>query len=327
MKIYKINLTPYGSISNFPDSQTIFGGICWAIKDLYGENNLEELLENFQISQNRFVVSSAYIDGTFKAPLEIWSSLDENINIGKRLGIDSSKLSRKSKLLKKINFMSEKVFRDYMKGELDRKEVAESLISGKGKYIFKEGVLYCKDDEELEYDLYVENGRRNFINRITGTTDEGDLYYFNRSFLSSDIKLYFLIKTEQIEHFLPIFKFLSDSAIGGNKSIGMNSYKLEFQGEFQYEKNIDESILISKYIPYYDEVVWDKSYFKIGRGNYKIESRFEFTENEAYKDEVGYLIEGSKLIVKEKKDIYGRLPVVKEISGKKIRHNGLGFFL
>ena len=39
---YKIKLAPYGSMI-LPDSQTIFGSICWSIQELYGEKELEEL--------------------------------------------------------------------------------------------------------------------------------------------------------------------------------------------------------------------------------------------------------------------------------------------
>ena len=39
--IHKINLIPYGSMTSFQDSQTIFGSICWSIRELYGEDELE----------------------------------------------------------------------------------------------------------------------------------------------------------------------------------------------------------------------------------------------------------------------------------------------
>lgn len=327
MKIYKISLTPYGSISSFPNSQTVFGSICWAIRELYGEKDLEELLDNFISNENRFVVSSVFLNGLYKAPMKIWSNLDEIIDIGKKFKIDNSQLSRQSKKLKKINYMSEDIFKDYMKGKIERREVVESLILDRGKYEFTSGILHHKNKNKFNVDLYKESGRRNFINRITGTTEEGQLFYYNRNFLSPGTKLYFLIKTNNIDYYIPVFKYMSDSAIGGDKSIGVNNYEVEFQGEFKYEKNIEENILISKYIPNYEEIDWEKSYFKIGRGNFKVESRFELSGNNVFKNEIGYLEEGSKLIVKEEKDIYGKLPVVKEIKGKKIRHNGLGFFL
>ncbi len=327
MNTYKISLTPRGSITTFPDSQTLFGSICWSIRELYGEEKLEKLLDNFKHNEDRFVISSTFPKGVLRAPMTNWATLEEIIDIGNKAGLESNQVSRGSKNLKKIDYLSERVFRSYLRGELDRLEVVKALISEEGPYVFSDGVLYYRDEHIPRLDSYNENSRRNFINRLSGTTDEGQLFYYNRVFLSTDCKLFFLMKTHNIDYFLPIFRYMSDIGIGGDKSIGVNSYEVVYEGEFEYEKNIEENILLSKYIPYYEEIDWRKSYFKISMGNYKVESRDEFVGEDILKDEIGYLVEGSTLILNQDKEIYGRLPVVKEIKGKKIRHNGLGFFL
>lgn len=327
--IHKINLIPYGSMTSFPDSQTIFGSICWSIRELYGEDELEKLLDNFKNHENRFVVSSSFREGVLKAPMMVWATLDEIIEIGDKVGIKGSQLSTKSKLLKKIEYLSEGVFKSYLKGELDRKEVVKDLILEEGKYEFSEGILRYKDEKLPCLDYREENDRRNFINRLSGTTDEGQLFYYKRTFVPANSNLYFLIKVNNIDYFLPIFKYMSDIAIGGDRSIGVNAFEVSYEGQYDCvkDKNIDESILLSKYIPYYEEVDWDNSYFSIAMGRYKVESRHEFFGEDIFKKQVGYLEEGSKIFLKEDKDIYGRLPVVKVINNKKIRHNGLGFFL
>lgn len=324
---YKIKLTPYGSMTSFPDSQTIFGSVCWSIRELYGEKELEELLDNFGNHENRFVVSSSFAEGVFKAPMMTWATLDEIIEIGDRIHLGSSELSTISKQFKKIEYLSEEVFRSYLKGEMNRMEVVEDLIFEKGKYKFSNGTLHYKDEEITCTEYCEENSRRNFINRLSGTTDEGQLFYYKRFFLSPETKLFFLIKTKNIDYFLPLFRYMSDIAIGGDSSIGVNNYELHFEGEFNYRKSIEENTLLSKYIPQYGEVDWDRSYFGISMGYYKVESRHEFSGEDIQKDQVGYLIEGSKVVLKQNKEIYGRLPVVKELMGKKVRHNGLGFFL
>lgn len=327
MKIYKISLTPHGSITSPPDSQTLFGSICWSIRELYGEQNLEELLDNFKESGNKFVISSTFLDGVVKAPMMGWATLDEIIDIGGRLNLKSDELSRRSRVFKKISYWSEGVLRTYLKGELDRKKVVEDLLSENGRYVYLEGLLAYRDEQIAAIESCEENSRRNFINRLSGTTEEGNLFYYNRKFLDPNSKLFFLIKTNNIDYFMPIFRYMSDISIGGDKSIGMNSYDVVYEGEFKYEKCIKENILLSKYIPYYEEVNWSQSSFKICMGHYKVESRDEFMGEDILKDEVGYLTEGSKIMLNQSKEIYGLLPVVKEIKGKRIRHNGLGFFL
>lgn len=327
MNVYKVNLTPYGSMTSIPDSQTLFGTICWAIRDLYGEKELVELLENFESNKHRFVISSAFIDGLFKAPIVIWATLEELIEIGNKVGVQGSTLSRKSKALKKIEYFSERVFKEYLSGELDRQKVVESIVTGKGPYVCEKRILHYYDEDIKKYDLYEEHTRRNMINRFSGTTDGGELYYYNRIFMPEGSKLYFLIKTDEIEYFKPIFRIMSDMGIGGDKSIGVNNFMVELVGEFNYEKSIKENILLSKYIPNYEEVDWENSLFATNVGDYRVESREEFFGEDILKNQIVYISEGSTIMLKGNKDIYGRLPVVKEINGNKIRNNGLGFFL
>lgn len=120
---------------------------------------------------------------------------------------------------------------------------------------------------------------------------------------------------------------MSDMGIGGDKSIGVNNFMVELVGEFNYEKSIKENILLSKYIPNYEEVDWENSLFATNVGDYRVESREEFFGEDILKNQIVYISEGSTIMLKGNKDIYGRLPVVKEINGNKIRNNGLGFFL
>ena len=54
----------------------VYTGTIW-------RKELEELLDNFKDHENRFVVSSSYVEGSFKAPMMTWATLDEIINIGK----------------------------------------------------------------------------------------------------------------------------------------------------------------------------------------------------------------------------------------------------
>lgn len=329
MKSYIVTLSPYGSITSMPDSQTIFGSLCWAIRDLYGEEVLEQILDDFHNHKNRFVVSSVFPMGLIKAPMEIWLTVKETSEMLNNFKEMTDIIIRKAKELKKVQYMTLDLFREYLKGELDRKKLYQSIVLGdsNGKYKLEDKVLAFKNEEVKNLTYEVSKEKRNMINRLTGTTYEGELYYYNRVFLDRNSKLYFLIKTENIVFFKPVFKYLSDSAIGADKSIGANNFKVEFEGEFIYDKKIEDNILLSKYIPFYDELDWERSYFKIGFGNYKVESRAEFMGQDVFKDEVGYLVEGSKIVFKVEKEMYGQLPVVKILNGKKVRHNGIGFFI
>jgi CRISPR type III-A-associated RAMP protein Csm4 len=329
MDIYKVRLVPCGGITRLPDSQTLFGGICWAIRDLYGEDILEDMLDNFYNHKNRFVVSSVFPKGLVSIPMEIWITAEEIGKILDTMKNDNIQIIKRAKALKKAKYMTLNVIRQYLQGNLDRKELYQSILLSeeKGNYKLVDNVVAFTDEVVDILSYKTDKGKRNCINRKAGTTQDGNLFYYDRIFLDNKLELYFFIKVDNIEFFEPIFKYLSDCALGSDKSIGSNSYKLELDGKFTYDKKISESILLSKYIPYYEEVDWSKSYFKIGFGKYKIESRFEFMGENVFKDEVGYLTEGSKVLLLGDKKIYGQLPIVKVLRDKKVRHNGLGFFL
>jgi CRISPR type III-A-associated RAMP protein Csm4 len=328
MKCYKISLTPYSSFNKLPDSQTLFGSICWAIKDLYGEENLETILEDFYNHDKKFVVSSVFPMDLVTCPLETWTKLSEINNVKKYMS-DKSIVSKRAKDLKKVKFMSLNIFKEYLIDKVDKKEVFTDIVLGKQnpKYKLINGVLSFDNEDILPLELSVSKERRNSINRLAGSTMENGLYYYNKMFLGGKNSLYFLFKTSDIDFYLPIFKYLSDGAIGSDKSVGMNSYRIDFEGEFQYNKEIEESILLSKYIPNYEEIQWDRSSYKIQYGKYKIESRDSFMGEDILKKDITFLTEGSKLLLNSNKEIYGQLPIVKLILGKKIRHNGIGFFL
>ncbi len=330
MNTYIVNLYPYGSISHFPDSQTLFGGICWAMRDIYGETILEEILENFHVHKNRFIVSSVYPKGLIKTPIKIWSSPGDVGEILKNDEVDKAAFSKNNKRLKKAEYMTLNLFKELLSGKVKEKELFQSIVlkEGKGRYKIIDDKILALSDEDIDLvRIKADKGRRNYINRVLNSTVEGNLYYYNRVFLEPNSNLYFFIKTKDISFFEPIFRYLSDGAIGSDKTIGINSYCLEISEKFKCQKSINENFLLSKYIPFYDEINWDKSLYKLEFGHYKVESRLEFMGEDIIKDEIGYLVEGSNLIFNEKKEIYGQLPIVKEISGKKIRQNGIGFFL
>ncbi len=67
MKFYKFVIKPKGAFGTPLTGDTLFGHMCWAFAEKYGEEKLEEMLEDYD--QNPFlIVSDAFFSGYVKKP-------------------------------------------------------------------------------------------------------------------------------------------------------------------------------------------------------------------------------------------------------------------
>lgn len=58
MNEYIVRLFPRSTFEILPGSDTIFGAICWAIRDIYGESDLKQFFE--MCNQKRWKVTSCF---------------------------------------------------------------------------------------------------------------------------------------------------------------------------------------------------------------------------------------------------------------------------
>ena len=75
------------------------------------------------------------------------------------------------------------------------------------------------------------------------------------------------------------------------------------------------------------EVDFNESYYEIQSAIEKFESCREFFHTSPNKAKINYIAEGSVISLKTDRELYGSVPVVREISGRKIRSNGLALFI
>ncbi|WP_457621972.1 type III-A CRISPR-associated RAMP protein Csm4 [Persephonella sp.] len=306
MNLYKIDIIPVSLFTDIPSSYTIFGAICWAYRTIFGERELENLLNSFANNNPSFLISSILPrkDGTYYFPKP---------NLKAKRG--NQELDYKK--LKKISFIDlalfKKVLDGVIKNELDLNNEIEKNLHKIVSLTSKSSIPHAK------------------IDRLHGTTKgSGDLFFESITTLNESFLL-IAVKDNDIKKKLRIiFSFLQDIGLGGNRSVG---YGRIIFGEFEpfndleqyFQNQNDKFVTLSPVIPEKDTYNFSDSYYDYFTFRGAIDNNYDFKKIDIWKDKVIYLKEGSTLKVKTRKEIYGQFYLAKEINGKKIYQYGLAF--
>jgi len=354
MKVYRVILKPKSVIYNLPTSDTIFGAICWGIRQLYGEKELKLLLEDFDKSERKFILSSAFpiiilpkrnvyfypkpifpdlkveeMEGMAENyKNEIVNKFNDNFNIRNKQQFSKKVLVSEYKKFKKVEYVSEKIFKRLISENSIDELFKEYILNNKIK--LKNDTFLVTSDEYSEEKIFTSKvAVRNKIDRLTlSTRVAGELYYEREIYINSDsVKLYFFLMTEDMDFFVPIFRWLSDTGIGGNRTVGRGYYEIKIEGEISLPntKNSNIFITLSRYLPKDKEINWEgENYYELLPYQSRFDTMF-FKGGEFLKKRIIYLKEGSVLTFKQKSEYYGRLFIVAEFQNKTIYQNGIAF--
>ncbi|GAN32043.1 MAG: type III-A CRISPR-associated RAMP protein Csm4 [Candidatus Brocadia sp. AMX2] len=337
MKNYQIKLSPVSPFSGFPSSDTLFGAICWGIKRIYNETKLATILENYQ-EKPEFILSSSfpYIECNndiffFPKPTSPGLSASDIYEMAK-IKKEKVEIITKYKKFKKSEYFSFALFSRFLNNVSEKilfQEYLNDEVKLKGKLLMSKKELEGFNFVEKEPLLKSELVQKNAIDRLTMSTgEEGQTFYQEEYFASPAFKLHFLIKTDNIESFKPIFRYLEDKGIGGNRSVGKGRFKIETLNTISVGNDTAcNFITLSRYIPDIAEINPESKsmFYAIFPYRSKVDSEAEFKGEDIWKSKVIYLKEGSCFEAKERKPFYGQCPVVKEIGGQKIRQYGFAF--
>lgn len=349
MITYQVKLTPKSQFHAIPTSDTLFGALCWGIKRLYDEDKLQQILAQFDTNSPSFILSSAFpfienrqgvTTAFFPKPVSIGLKASDIEGIANKLSENNFKKAQVKaitgyKKFKKYEYVSEAISGELLETKSERDIFEEYLITNEIKS--SGNVLMKKSEhdsffEGKEHDIMkVSTVQKNSIDRLTMSTgEEGQTFYQQEIYTSEIFRLHFLIKTSDIEFLLPVFKYLEDKGIGGNRSTGKGRFKIEMIGEKSLaDGNRKTFVSLSRFIPISSELNWqsERTCYEVFPYRSKIDSEGDLMdENENFwKNRVMYLKEGSVLEANENKAYYGQCPMVKETHGKKIKQNGLTF--
>lgn len=358
MNTYAVYLKPKGSFVSPIHSDTLFGGICWAIRVIYGARPLEEMLAAFN-GHPKFVLSSAFpylrhgdqLVRFFPKPQlpDLKSGIVEELANEKAKTDDTSSLAfkravltvvEKLKSLKNASYVSERLFREIVLGQTDMKELHNRLkgqgsasqdIEMLGNVLITMGEREPIDpDGEVKVLLREADVQRNQIDRVAGSTVEGLLFFDKQTFLRRDITgLWFVLRTDELDFLKPALRYLEDTGIGGERTVGKGHFEIPL-GEIEQislpEADTPNSyIALSRYLPRDRECDFTGrplSYTVVNfRG--KHESRFPVPDQPIYKELVRVFAEGSVFPLRERKAFYGKIEKVGNLADRIVWQNGV----
>lgn len=172
-------------------SDTLFGAICWSYLHLYGRDELEALLENFETRDPPFLISSAFVyyekdsSRTYFFPKPM---LPIRFYPSEKM---TSELLKKIKQLKDVKYVTKSIFETYLSADQEKiNEISEKLGSD---YIITQERFLGKSDEidkDVAFHRTVDTPR----NLLDRTTNFSNIFYFGELVFTETSGLYFLIK-------------------------------------------------------------------------------------------------------------------------------------
>jgi len=358
MKTYTVVMHPHSFFVRWPTSDTLFGALCWAYRQIYGKGRFERWLQEFQ-ERPKFILSSVFPclvrdkNWVFFFPKPILPTLSPGkiqkiARESNRLACKSVKEANKYKfnkqvfeigekkdIWKKIKWVSESIFRNVVKAEWSTEDIIERLnkreIEGIGNLLItteERKKIILKGVENV---FSIVDIQRNQIDRLTGTTAEGMLFFVSEfHFFIGLTKLWFLVKTDKIESLVPLLRYLEDTGIGGERSVGKGHFRLEIRKEEVLEipqlEEVNALVCLSRYIPDKTELNFVKHLSFWNLLNLRSKKDTMFGESKRiWKSIIRCFEEGSILSFGDKankKEYYGCLAFTGISEPYKVYHNG-----
>lgn len=320
MKI--VYLKPQSSFKNNLRSDTIWGTICWSIKELYSNDVLEEFIKSYS-DKNIVKISSAfpykeledekvlYFPKPKLKPLDINSYFEKN-NIEKKA--ERKKIFSKIKKYKKTKFVNKNTFEAIIKGQYSEEDLFEEDITFEDTGRFK--------------NMHIVH---NTIDRLKGTTLEGNLFTSDEVFTENS-GMFFLIDGEgkYINLVESALRYLNHMGIGGDRSTGKGAFDISIENfDLDLPTDPDGFVTLSLYSPTNNElenINKKYSWYEIETRKGKFGGQYIKAKN-FWKKSVLAFSEGS-IIGLNSNDNYGSLINVKDPSGENnfsIKHFGISF--
>lgn len=251
--------------ADYIHSDTLFSAICNSHRLLYGNEELESILEQFKDDDPPFLISSAF---PFVKDMLLFP-LPKNVDFGEYV--------EERKEFKKVEFVSRTIFERI----LENKDIKED--AKKENLIQRKRILLTSEEKSELGDDKIWSERE--VPRVTidRKTSASNIYHFGEVFYSNECGMYFLIdfkKKECEKEVKAAIRLLGDEGIGGDRTYGKGLFKIkepEFDRismDFQPRNGF---VTLSLYYPKKDEVpkLKDGYYEFISRGGwiYSLEGR------------------------------------------------------
>lgn len=216
MKTYRITLKPLSAFAAPLKGDTLFGQLCWAISNRFGEAQLNDCLEGYTNGQPFAVVSDVFPEGYL--PLPKLPSSFYQIPEG-----------QDRKAVKKLSWLPEAKLQQPVKEWLGHAVNAKTIAA--------EYVVKTKNTETHYYSLSENHPHpHNTINRQTNTTGENGFapYSVEQEWFIPGLRwtIYILLDTDKLskENCQQCLKDIGLFGYGKDASIGMGKFEIiDFQ--------------------------------------------------------------------------------------------------
>ena len=288
--LLRVDFKPLSPFKSFPESYTIFGAICWGIRILFGEDMLNDLLEEFK-ENPPFLISSPILklkDAVY-FPKPVLCSGD--------IEIQTYKDYEMFKKVKETKYITQEAFKEILDGKIKTREELARYVEANGNKMFTE--------------LNIPHAS---INRITWTTAGGELYNEPVYYFGVSFSIFILVFNK--ERLNLIESALKITSIGGNKSTGMGYADVSFEEENGWIKEYIVSRterFVSLSPHFYDEAFdIDKSYYEPYPFVGAVENFYGRITPSIWKRRFLYMGKGSNISISKFKDFYGLMKVAYE---------------
>ena len=331
MRTWAIYLWPRGP-SRPIYSDTLFGAFCWAYRAVRGSEAVTRLLAK-ATDAPPFVTSSAFpvlrtprgVIRTYPTPLiALQKTLSRHGSTGEPLDrhhfrndVRNDQIIRE---LERIPYVSEQILHDVTSGKRLESLREQAAASAERDRIISAGVL--SRPEELEDISGLRGGMppcretdvlRNQTDRVTGAAAEGMLFSVPARFYAAGVGLWFALRAEALDPFIPCLRYLADTGIGGKRSVGMGQFSIPIEEVHEVSlpaaSNPSRFMVLSRYVPEPGEIFPEDP-----RGSYRLvpwlpkrETRGAAPGRAVFKGRLLVMQEGSVLVPRDpNREVYGR---------------------
>jgi CRISPR-associated protein Csm4 len=363
---FAVYLIPKSSYASPIGSDTLFGAFCWALRELKGAGALESVLNGFAATagtlQPPFVLSSAFPFLRYgKEKIRFYAKplvpepsraqLDDLAREKSKRRTDLGSLQRamveavqRTKRLKKATFVSEKIFNQFILGQADAARLCKRLVQ-RGEIDDDDDVVQWRNVAisygelkhvnaiDLESFSAERDIQRNEIERVALATAEGRLFFTHETFLHRERSgLWFVLQTEDLDFIKPLLRFLSDTGLGGERTVGKGQFEIPLDQieslQIPLAKDPNCFVTLSRYIPKDDECDFnlEPTSYSLSTIRSKHEAKHALKGHLTYKRLLRVFEPGSYFVPRSHKQTYGRVVPVGAASaegGFTAYHNGL----
>lgn len=269
---YLWKIKPLSSYMTPWQSDTIYGHLLWGAKLIYGDDEVSNLIKEFEGENPPFIVSNGFLGG--KLPKFQKDSIKRSYTkeFSKIYNENIVETVKKLKEINKIKNVSIEIF-NKLRGDYSNKNYIEDLLRNSKQ----------KESKEIKYSC-IDSVMHNNINRLTGTTVDKGIYSLKETFVGDDIYIFIKVnKSFNIEKMKGLLKFIENNGFGKKVSVGKGAFKevsFEKFSQFNHIENANAFVTLSNYIPKlgdYTQVISETHLIKRGKiANIEGEVAFPF---------------------------------------------------